>query len=121
MILLADSMIDPGALLTGFCEHRTEAGAVVSFTGLTRGLTDGAAVTRLTLDAYPGFTEAVMAEIEAEARALFPVQDLLAVHRWGSLSVGAPIVFVAAGAAPRPAAFGAGGYQLAKFKHRGPP
>src|SRR3546814_14886510 len=105
MILLADSMIDPGALLTGFCEHRTEAGAVVSFTGLTRGLTDGAAVTRLTLDAYPGFTEAVMAEIEAEARALSPVQDIPAVHRWGSPSVGAPIVFVAAAPAHRRAAF----------------
>src|SRR3546814_18436361 len=101
MILLADSMIDPGALLTGFCEHRTEAGAVVSFTGLTRGLTDGAAVTRLTLDAYPGFTEAVMAEIEAAPRALFTVHDIPAVHRWGSFRVCEPYSLGAAAGAHR--------------------
>src|SRR3546814_13854946 len=61
-----------------------------------------------------------MAEIEAEARALFPVQDILAVHRWGSLSVGEPIVFVAAAAAHRRAAFDAAEYLMDQFKTRAP-
>jgi len=120
MILLADSAIDPGTLLAGFCGSRADSGAVVSFTGLTRGRTDGAVVTRLTLDAYPGFTEAVMAEIEAEARCRFPVQDVLAVHRWGSLTIGEPIIFVAAAAVHRRAAFDAVDYLMDQFKTRAP-
>src|SRR3546814_4937900 len=56
----------------------------------------------------------------AEARALFPVQDILAVHRWGSLSVGEPIVFVAAAAAHRRAAFDAAEYLMDQFKTRAP-
>ncbi|MBU3079235.1 molybdenum cofactor biosynthesis protein MoaE [Sphingomonas quercus] len=120
MIRLADAAIDPGALLAEFCAGRTDAGAVVSFTGLTRGRTDGAAVTRLTLDAYPGFTEAVMAEIEAEARARFAVEDVLAVHRWGSLDIGEPIIFVAAAAEHRRAAFEAVDYLMDQFKTRAP-
>ena len=69
MIRLADRPISAGDLLNEFCAGRTDAGAVVSFTGLTRMQTAGAAVSRLTLDAYPGFTEAVMAQIVAEYEA----------------------------------------------------
>jgi hypothetical protein len=81
---------------------------VASFTGLTRGAlddTDRGPVDRLVLDAYPGFTETVMQGIEAEARARFAIQDVLAVHRWGPIAVGEPIVFVAVAAAHRRAAF----------------
>lgn len=120
MIRLADTAIDPGALLAEFCHGRDDAGAVVSFTGLTRGRTDGLGVTRLTLDAYPGFTERVMAEIEAEARARFQVRDVLAVHRWGALTVGEPIIFVAAAAEHRRAAFDAVDYLMDQFKTRAP-
>ena len=60
MIRLADPPISAGDLLSEFCAGRTDAGAVVSFTGLTRMQTAGAAVSRLTLDAYPGFTEAAL-------------------------------------------------------------
>ena len=52
MIRLADRPISAGDLLNAFCAGRTDAGAVVSFTGLTRMQTAGAAVSRLTLDAY---------------------------------------------------------------------
>ena len=57
---------DAGALLAEFSRGRTRSGGIVSFTGLAREATDGAAVTTLELDAYPGFTEPAIAVMEAE-------------------------------------------------------
>jgi molybdopterin synthase catalytic subunit len=120
VIEVTTSPIDPGALLTAFSTGRSETGAVASFTGLVRATTGGAGVTRLTLQAYPGFTETVMTEIEAEALARFQVQDILAVHRWGEMTVGEPIIFVAVAAGHRRAAFEAVDFLMDQFKVRAP-
>ena len=56
---------DAGALLSDFSAGRLTSGGVVSFTGLARDATDGAAVATLELDAYPGFTEPAIATMEA--------------------------------------------------------
>lgn len=120
MIQVTQDPIDPGSLLTAFSAGRREAGAVASFTGLVRATTQGEAVSRLTLQAYPGFTEPVMAEIEAEARSRFEVLDVLAVHRWGEIDTGQPIIFVAVAAAHRRAAFEAVDYLMDQFKVRAP-
>lgn len=120
MVRLEADPIDPGALLADFCGGRQDVGAVVSFTGLTRSRTDGSAVTRLTLDAYPGFTEAIMAELEAETRARFSVLDVLVAHRWGALEVGQPIVFVAVAAEHRRDAFRAADFLMDQLKTRAP-
>jgi molybdopterin synthase catalytic subunit len=120
MIRLADQSLSPGALLDDFSRDRQASGAIVSFTGLTRARTDGRAVARLTLDAFPGFTERVMAEIEAEARARFAIDDVLAVHRWGIVEIGEPIIFVAVAAEHRRAAFEAADFLMDQFKTRAP-
>ncbi len=120
MVRLEDQPIDPAALLADFCRDRTDVGAVVSFTGLTRAATAGQAVTRLTLDAYPGWTETVMAELEAKTRARFDIIDVLAVHRWGALEVGQPIVFVAVAATHRRSAFQAADFLMDQLKTRAP-
>ncbi|MBU1346863.1 MAG: molybdenum cofactor biosynthesis protein MoaE [Alphaproteobacteria bacterium] len=120
MVRLEAKSIDPGALLKAFCEGRRDVGAVVSFTGLTRGSTDGAAVSRLGLDAYPGYTEKVMAELEGETRARFTVLDVLVAHRWGDLAVGEPIVFVAVAAEHRRDAFQAADFLMDQLKTRAP-
>lgn len=120
MIHITRDAIDPAARLAEFSAGRTETGAIASFTGLTRGAGDGGPVALLTLDAYPGFTEAVMAEIEAEAEARFEVQDILAIHRWGPIAVGEPIIFVAVAATHRRAAFEAVDYLMDQFKTRAP-
>ena len=120
MIRVQTEAIDPGALLAGFCRGRTDVGGVVSFTGLTRGATDGAVVSRLSLEAYPGYTEKVVAELEAEARARFSVIDVLVAHRWGDLEVGAPIVFVAVAAEHRRVAFQAADFLMDQLKTRAP-
>lgn len=120
MVRLEADPIDPGALLAGFCAGREDVGAVVSFAGLTRAATDGAKVSRLTLDAYPGYTEAVMAELEAEVRERFAVIDVLVVHRWGALKVGQPVVFVAVAAEHRRDAFQAADFLMDLLKTRAP-
>lgn len=120
MIQVTTDPINPGDLLAAFTADRNQAGAVASFTGLVRSTTDGAAVSRLTLQAYPGFTEKVMADIEAEARGRFDVQDVLAVHRWGEIEVGHPIIFVAVASAHRRPAFEAVDFLMDQFKVRAP-
>ena len=111
---------DAGALLTDFSAGRTDCGGIVSFTGLTRAATDGQSVATLELDAYPGFTEPQIAAMEAEARARFPVQDLLIVHRYGKITPGEAIVFVAAAAEHRRAAFEAADFLMDYLKTRAP-
>ena len=91
MIRITQDPLDAAALLQDFSRDRLDTGAVVSFTGLTRGRTGDRIVDTLTLEAYPGFTERVMEEIEADARARFEIQDALTVHRWGRINVGEPV------------------------------
>jgi len=111
---------DAGALLSAFSADRKQAGGIVSFTGLAREATDGSTVATLELDAYPGFTEPAIAAMEAEARARFPVQDLLVVHRYGPIQPGEAIVFVAAAAEHRRAAFEAADFLMDYLKTRAP-
>ena len=120
MVSLEADALDPGALLAGFCNGRSDVGGVVSFTGLTRAQTEGSAVSQLSLDAWPGYTEAVMAQVEAETRARFSVIDVLVAHRWGDLAVGEPIVFVAVAAEHRRAAFEAADFLMDQLKTRAP-
>ena len=120
MIRLEDATIDPGALLNAFNADRAATGAVVAFTGLTRGATDGAPVTRLEIDAYPRYTRKVMAELEAETRSRFIVQDVLVAHRWGRVEVGEAIVFIAVAAEHRRVAFEAADFLMDQLKTRAP-
>ena len=120
MVRLEAGRLDPGRLLNAFCAGRGETGAVVSFTGLTRGRTDGTPVAELSLDAYPGYTEKVMAALEAETRDRFAVQDVFVAHRWGTLEVGEPIVFVAVAAEHRRLAFEAADFLMDQLKTRAP-
>lgn len=116
MIRLQTEPFEPGALLTGFCAGRTATGAVVSFTGLTRG----GDIDRLELEAYPGFTEAEIGRIAEAARTRFGLHDLMIVHRIGEIAPGEAIVFVATAAAHRREAFEAADHLMDYLKSRAP-
>lgn len=92
------------------------AGAVVTFTGIVRG----GDVTAMTLEHYPGMTEAALAEIETEARARFDLIDTLIIHRVGRLEPGARIMMVAAAARHRGEAFEAASFLMDYLKTRAP-
>ena len=82
-------------------------GGIALFVGTVRGLSSDNGVTAMTLEHYPGMTEAELERIEAEARARWPLEDVTIIHRIGRLVAGDQIVLVATASAHRKAAFDA--------------
>lgn len=78
------------------------AGAVASFVGVVRG-DDG--VLSMTLEHYPGMTEAAIAQIVEEARGRWPLEDVVVIHRVGELKLGEQIVLCLVTSAHRGQAF----------------
>ncbi|ADG08584.1 molybdenum cofactor biosynthesis protein MoaE [Caulobacter segnis] len=117
-IVLTDRPFEPGALVTAFCADRAETGAVATFVGLARAEQGQAAA--LELEAYPGFTEAAIGEIAAQAVARFHLQDVQVVHRVGRIAPGEAIVFVATAAGHRREAFEACDFLMDYLKSRAP-
>ena len=58
---------DVGAEIKALQGTRTDIGAIVTFTGTVRGMTRAGEITSMTLEHYPGMTEAELARVEAEA------------------------------------------------------
>jgi len=124
MIRLQREPFAPGDELARFTGDNSDAGAgagaIVSFVGLVRGGGEAGAVGTLELDHHPRFTIKVMAEIEAAALARFAIRRCLIVHRYGVLSPGEPIVFVATAVTHRRAAFEAADYLMDRLKTEAP-
>jgi len=99
---------------------RKDVGAIVTFTGRVRGNDDGREIATLTLEHYPGMTEAEMERIEAEALARWPLQASLLVHRVGDLQAGDEIVLVITASLHRQAAFEAAEFLMDYLKTRAP-
>jgi len=82
-------------------------GAVVSFLGTVRDINDGAAVTAMELEHYPGMTENALEEIVSQAKRRWDIVDALVIHRVGPLRPLDQIVLVAVASAHRGDAFAA--------------
>lgn len=82
-------------------------GAVVSFVGTVRDLNDGAAVSEMELEHYPGMTEKSLQRIMEQAQSRWAFLDALVIHRIGPLQPLDQIVLVAVTAAHRGEAFAA--------------
>lgn len=93
------------------------AGAVASFTGLVRG-DDG--VTMLTLEHYPGATEAALRQLAEEATARWALLTATIIHRVGTMAPGDRVVFVATAAPHRAAALDACAYLIDRLKTDAP-
>ena len=109
---------DAAAEVTALTAGRTDIGAIVTFTGRVRGGEGG--VAAMTLEHYPGMTEAELSRIEAEANARWPLQASLIVHRVGTLKPGDNIVLVVTASAHRQAAFAAAEFLMDYLKTRAP-
>ena len=90
-----------------------DVGAIVSFTGLVR---DGA----LELEHYPAMAARQMETVMAEAQARWPLLGAIAVHRFGRLEAGEPIVLALAASAHRAPAFEAASFLMDWLKTRAP-
>lgn len=82
-------------------------GAVVSFVGTVRDMNQGAGISEMLLEHYPGMTERALERIVQEARERWPVLDMLVIHRVGPLRPLDQIVLVAVAAGHRGEAFDA--------------
>lgn len=111
--------LDPAGLLAGFAAANPGVGAIASFTGHMRGSNaDGRVLRSLILEGYRGMTLASIDAIVTEAAARFAIGSALAVHRIGCISPGEAIVFVAAAAPHRRAAFDAVDWMMDQLKSR---
>ena len=96
---------DPQAEITAFTRGRDDAGALASFVGYCRAITDGVTVRELRIDHYPGFTEKEIMRLAEEISRRFHCPDILVVHRVGAIRPGEAIVLVAALSTHRSDAF----------------
>jgi molybdopterin synthase catalytic subunit len=80
-------------------------GAVVTFLGTTRDISQGKQVAKLEFEHYPGMAEKKLAEIRERAIKDFGIIEVTIIHRTGTLPVGENIVLVAVAAQHRDEAF----------------
>ena len=120
MIRVQQEDFNVGQELAKLAEGNHAIGGVAVFVGLVRDMAGGAEISAMTLEHYPAMTEKMLAEIEAEARARWPLEASLVIHRYGRLEPGEQIVMVAAASAHRQAAFEACEFLMDWLKTKAP-
>lgn len=111
---------DVGAELAALRANDARVGALASFLGLVRDINDGASVSGMTLEHYPGMTEKALDAIVAEAKGRWDIYDALVIHRVGPLKPCDQIVLVAVTSAHRGEAFAACEFIMDYLKTRAP-
>jgi len=111
---------DAGAEIAVLRRDNPKIGAVASFIGVCRDVNDGDAVSKMTLEHYPGMTEKALEKIVAEAKARWDLMEVLVVHRVGELKPTDQIVLVVVTGAHRGETFAACGFIMDYLKTRAP-
>ena len=118
MFALTDSAIDVQRVSSAV--RRPEAGAVITFEGVTRNHHDGKGVIHLEYEAYSGMAEAEMAAIGAQVQVQWPGARVAMVHRVGVVGVGEASVVIAVSAPHRDEAYAASRYAIDELKSKVP-
>ncbi|MEM6664474.1 MAG: molybdopterin synthase catalytic subunit MoaE [Pseudomonadota bacterium] len=111
---------DIAAEMDALTSANRDIGAVVSFTGLVREMTEAGAIQTMELEHYPGMTVAALTEIADQACARWPLQGVRIIHRYGPLHPGDRIVLVLTASRHRQAAFEAAEFLMDYLKTRAP-
>jgi molybdopterin synthase catalytic subunit len=119
-VRVQEADFDLGAELTAVRANDPRVGALASFVGLVRDINDGAGVSEMTLEHYPGMTERALEEIVAEAKGRWNIYNALGIHRVGPLRPCDQIVLVAVTSAHRGEAFAACEFIMDYLKTRAP-
>ena len=106
-ITIQEAPFDVGAVVDRMRTCDPGVGAVVTFVGVCRDMNDGAGVSDMTLEHYPGMTESAIRSIVDRACARWPLRACEVVHRVGCLSPTELIVLVAVAGMHRGEAFAA--------------
>ena len=95
-------------------------GATAVFVGSMRDINEGETVLSMTLEHYPGMTEAHLRRIAEQAASKWDIQDTLIIHRIGVVSPSDPIVLVVVWSAHRAAAYEANRFIMEDLKSKAP-
>jgi molybdopterin synthase catalytic subunit len=120
MIRVQEDDFDLGLEIAQLKAGRNDIGGLGIFVGLVRDMAGGKPVTAMTLEHYPGMTEKMLSEIEAEAKARWPLSASLIVHRVGRLEPGDQIVLVVCSSTHREAALEACHFLIDWLKTKAP-
>lgn len=119
VVRVQDRAFDLGAEVEAFTKAQSQAGAVVSFTGIVRDL-PGGGLDRMVIEHYPGMTERALTHIHDQACERWSLADALVIHRYGDLKPGEMIMMVATAARHRGAAFQSAEFLMDYLKSRAP-
>ncbi len=98
----------------------TRMGGIATFLGCARDFSDGRSVSEISFEAYGSMALAEMNKLRNEAIARFGLLDARIVHRVTTVQAGDNIVFIAAGAEHRAAAFDGCRWMIDELKQRVP-
>lgn len=95
-------------------------GGIATFLGCARDFSEGRIVSEISFEAYGSMALAEMRKLREEAIARFGLLDARIVHRVTTVRAGDNIVFIAAGAEHRAAAFDGCRWMIDELKQRVP-
>ncbi len=101
-------------------QSSSSIGAIVTFVGTTRDISQGKQVTTLEFEHYPGMAEKKLEEIREQAVRDFGVIEVAIIHRVGTLPVSENIVMIAVAAEHRDEAFRACRFCIDELKRIAP-
>ena len=118
IVRVQQESFDAAAEATALTHGRSDIGAVVTFTGLCRD--EAGALAALEIEHYPGMAEEEITRVAREAASRWPLEGIVAIHRYGLIRPGEPIVLVVTASTHRTEAFAAATFLMDYLKTEAP-
>ena len=115
---LTDTPITLGRFFEFPCA--VSCGALNFFVGIVREEDHGRQVKKLSYECYPSMAEKMIGELVAEAKNLWPVDEVRVSHRTGDLAIGDVAVVVAVSSKHRDDSFSACRFMIEGIKTKVP-
>lgn len=117
-VVVQQAAFDVGQEIARLSQVSEAVGGMSLFVGQVRAQND--ALESLTLEHYPGMTEALLNDMAQEACTRFDLLACTVVHRVGTMAVGEQIVFVGSAAPHRASALQATAFLIDRLKTGAP-
>jgi len=119
-VTIQQADFDLSAEVAALRDGDAQVGAVAAFVGTVRDRNDGASVSAMELEHYPGMTERAIESMITQARQRFDIRGVRVIHRIGRLMPREQIVLVAVTSAHRHDAFQACEFLMDYLKTQAP-
>ena len=114
MIAVTPNPLNPEEITNTVRNNRN--GAIITFLGTTRELSEGKDVLYLEYEAYQPMAEAMLEQIVLEIQDKWSINDVEIAHRTGKLAIGEISLVVAIGSEHRREGFEAAQYAVDRIK-----